>query len=40
MYRAGLGTYLPPHSPQERIFWERMGRRVKKVVTECGDALE
>src|SRR5439155_4293509 len=23
MYRAGFGTYLPPHSQEERIFWER-----------------
>ena len=40
MYRAGFGSYLPPHSHQEKIFWERMGRRVKRVATEIDDALE
>jgi hypothetical protein len=40
MYRAGFGTYLPPHSPQERVFWERLGRKVRKACTEFDDAVE
>jgi Flp pilus assembly secretin CpaC len=40
MYRAGFGTYLPPHSFEEKVFWERMGRRVKKVATEVDDAFK
>jgi hypothetical protein len=40
MYRAGFGSYLPPHSAQEKIFWERLGRKVRKVVTELDDTLQ
>jgi hypothetical protein len=37
MYRAGFGPYLPPHSKEENIFWERLGRKVRKAATELDD---
>ncbi len=40
MYRAGFGTYLPPHSKEERVFWERLGRKVRKAATELDDIFE
>lgn len=40
MYRAGFGSYLPPNSCQERIFWERTGRSVRKIVTHVDDAVQ
>jgi hypothetical protein len=40
MYRVGFGTYLPPDTHGERIFWERFGREIRKVRTHIGDALE
>jgi len=39
-YRAGFGTYLPPPSCQERVFWQRLGRKIRKAATEVDDALE
>jgi type II secretory pathway component GspD/PulD (secretin) len=40
MYRSGFGSYLPPHSKSERVFWERFGRRVRNVVTTIDDLSE
>jgi hypothetical protein len=40
MYRAGFGAYLPPHSAEEKIYWERLGRKVRKVCTELDDTFE
>lgn len=40
MYRVGFGSYLPPHSHGERVFWERFGRKVRKVRTHLDDAFE
>jgi hypothetical protein len=40
LYRAGFGTYLPPHSCDERVFWERFSRKVRKACTEFDDAIE
>lgn len=40
MYRAGFGAYLPPHSHQEDIFWERFARKVRKASTQIDDAFE
>ncbi len=37
LYRAGFGTYLPPHSKEEGIFWERFGRSVRRACTELDD---
>lgn len=40
MYRAGFGSYLPPTNCQEDIFWERLGRTVRRASTECNDAFK
>jgi hypothetical protein len=40
MYRAGFGTYLPPHTCHERVFWQRFGRKVRKIKTHVDDAAE
>jgi hypothetical protein len=40
MYRAGFGTYLPPHSCEEKIFWERLGRKVRTIATTIDDIFE
>jgi hypothetical protein len=40
MYRAGFGGYLPPHSKEEQIYWERLGRKVRKICTTFDDILE
>jgi hypothetical protein len=37
MYRVGFGTYLPPHSCGERIYWERCGRKIRKICTHIDD---
>jgi hypothetical protein len=39
-YRAGQGPYLPPRSPQEGVYWERLGRKVRKASTELDDIFE
>jgi len=40
MNRAGFGAYLPPHSAEEKVFWERLGRKVKKMATQLDDTFE
>jgi hypothetical protein len=40
MHRAGFGTYLPPHSPEEKIFWERLGRKCRNIATTLDDMFE
>ena len=40
LYRAGFGTYLPPHSHDEDVFWERFGRKIRKIQTHIDDATE
>lgn len=40
MYRVGFGSYLPPHSHGEQVFWERFGRKIRKVRTHLDDAFE
>jgi hypothetical protein len=40
MYRVGFGSYLPPHSHGERVFWERYGRKIRKQRTHIDDAFE
>jgi hypothetical protein len=40
LQRAGIGGYLPPHSKAEQIFWERLGRKVRKVCTTVDDVFE
>ena len=40
MYRVGFGSYLPPHTDAERIFWEKFHRKVRKVHTHIEDTLE
>lgn len=40
LYRVGFGSYLPPHTHGERMFWERFGRRVRKQHTHIYDALK
>jgi hypothetical protein len=37
LYRVGIGTYLPPHSRDEEIFWERFGRSVRRIKTHVDD---
>ena len=39
MHRVGFGTYLPPHTHAERIFWERFGRKIHKIHTHLDDAV-
>ena len=39
MHRIGFGTYLPPHSHDEQIYWENFHRNVRKVRTHLGDAI-
>jgi hypothetical protein len=39
MYRVGFGTYLPPHSHGEQIFWEQYGRKVRKMHAHFDDAV-
>jgi hypothetical protein len=39
-YQVGQGSYLPPRSPDEALYWERHGRKVRKAMTECNDAFE
>ena len=40
LYRAGFGAYLPPHSKGEQIFWERLGRKIRRACTTIDDAIE
>jgi hypothetical protein len=40
MQRVGFGSYLPPHSKDELVFWERTGRKVQKARTHVDDILE
>lgn len=40
MYRVGFGTYLPPCTRGEGVFWERFGRKVRKAHTHVDDAFE
>jgi hypothetical protein len=40
MRRAGFGTYLPPTTPLERAYWERLGRKVQKGATTIDDILK
>jgi hypothetical protein len=40
VYRAGFGTYLPPHSHEEQVFWERFGRKIRRAATQLDDYLE
>ena len=40
MYRAGFGSYLPPATHNEAVFWERQGRKIRKIATHVDDALE
>lgn len=37
--RAGIGSYLPPRSPAERVYWERLGRKVRKSATAVHDTF-
>lgn len=39
MQRAGFGSYLPPRSHHEKIYWERLGRKVQKSCTVVEDIL-
>lgn len=38
--RAGFGTYLPQATHNEKIFWERHARRIRKIETHLGDAFK
>jgi hypothetical protein len=38
-FRVGFGTYLPPHTCGEGIYWERFGRDVRKACTHVDDVL-
>ena len=40
MYRAGFGTYLPPCSHEEKVYWEQFGRTMRRTCTEVGDAFK
>jgi Bacterial type II and III secretion system protein len=40
MHRAGFGTYLPPHSREEKVFWERLGRKCRDMCTTLDDIFE
>jgi hypothetical protein len=40
MYRVGFGTYLPPHTHHEHVFWQRLGRKIRKAATHLDDAVE
>jgi hypothetical protein len=40
MYRAGFGSYLPPHSCEEKVFWERFCRKVRTIATTLDDVFE
>jgi len=40
MQRAGFGSYLPPRSCHEKIYWERLGRKVQKSCTAVHDILQ
>ena len=39
MQRVGFGSYLPPRSAQEKIYWERLGRKVQKSSTDISDIV-
>lgn len=39
LQRAGIGSYLPPRSCDEQIFWEKVGRRVQKSSTAFHDII-
>jgi hypothetical protein len=39
MYQEGFGSYLPPRSKQEQVYWEQNARRCRKMSTEIHDAL-
>jgi hypothetical protein len=38
--RVGFGTYLPPHTCGEQIYWERFGRDVRNACTHVDDILK
>jgi hypothetical protein len=40
MHRVGFGSYLPPCSHGEGVFWERLGRKIRKSHTHIDDAFE
>jgi hypothetical protein len=40
LHRVGFGTYLPPHSHDEEVFWERHGRKVLRIETHIDDIFE
>jgi hypothetical protein len=39
-FRVGFGTYLPPHTCGEKIYWERFGRDVRNACTHTDDILK
>ena len=39
LQRSGVGSYLPPRSHRERIYWERLGRRVQRSSTDAHDIV-
>ena len=39
MHRIGFGTYLPPHSKNEQIYWEKFHRNVRKARTHLSDVV-
>jgi len=40
MHRVGFGTYLPPTRHAEELYWERYGRKVRKIATHLDDAIK
>ena len=40
MCRIGFGTYLPPHTKGERLFWKANNRSIRKIHSHIDDALE
>jgi Bacterial type II and III secretion system protein len=40
LHRVGFGPYLPPLSVHEARYWERLGRKVRKICTKLDDATE
>ena len=40
MHRIGFGSYLPPHSHHEQLYWERFHRKIRRAHTHIDDALE
>lgn len=39
LQRVGVGSYLPPRTSHEKVYWERLGRKVQKSSADTHDIL-